>query len=163
MRLLHAATAAGTTHTDSTDEAALASYAFPANFWQVGKVVRAKAAIVVADNNSTDTLTLKTRFGASALAGTAVATSGAIDAVDGDLSVVDIEITCRAVGAAGSFAVSVLQADPDAAGISVEAYFAVVTAIDTTAATYVAVTADWSVAHADNQVAAQSWTVIELA
>ena len=159
-KLISALSAAGTTHTNSTDEAVLASHAFPAHFWQPGKVVKVRALCTVDSSNSTDTLTVVARFGAAALTGGAIGTTSALDVADDDLCVCDIELFCRTGGSAGVIVATVLLSE-DAAGTAAGAHGSVVTAVDCTAATYVAITGDWSVAHADNQVTAQSFTVSE--
>ena len=162
MQLISCDPAAGTTHTNSIVEAVLSSYEFPANFWQVGKVVKARCLATVGSSNSTDTLTVVARFGAAALTGTAIGTTTALDVANADLCVVDVELVCRTVGASGVIVATVLISQ-DAAGTAAQGHGSVVTAIDTTAATYFGLTADWSVAHADNQVTAQSLSVFEAA
>ncbi len=160
MDVIYAQAAAGTTHTNSTDEAVLCSATFPANFWQAGKVVKARALVTVDSSNSTDTLTAVARFGAAALTGTAIGTTSALDVADADLVVCDVELFCRTGGSAGVIVATVLMSE-DAAGTAAGAHGSVVTAVDCTAATYVSVTGDWSVAHADNQATAQSFVVLE--
>jgi hypothetical protein len=155
--------AAGTTHTNSTDEAALDSYTFPANFWQVGKVVRCKWAALVADNNSTDTLTTFVRLGATGLGDTAVFTSGAVDVADNDVSAVEVDLVCRSVGASGVVYAVARGSDPDAPHSKLIGDALTSVSVDTTAASTIVFSADWSVAHADNQVAAQFGTVDEIA
>ena len=159
--VLSASTAAGTTHTNSTDEAVLASHTFPAGFWQAGKVVKARGLCTVPDQNSTDTLTIVARFGASALTGTAIGTTGNIDVADNDLALFDVELACRSVSAGVAVIVATVACVLDAAGTALGAHGSVVSSVDTTAATYLALTGDWSVAHADNQVACQMFTVVE--
>lgn len=161
-RCLKADVAAGTTHTNSTDEAVLASYTFPAGFWQAGKTVHAHCLLVIADNNSTDTLTVKVRLGPTTLTGTAIATSSAVDSADADVCVVDIWLTCRDADSSGTIITSVTMNDPDAGGQAVEGYGVAVASLDLTAAQRLEVTGDWSVAHADNQVASQQWIVTEI-
>ena len=160
MQPIYVQSAAGTTHTNSTDEAVLASCTFPANFWQPGKVVKARGLVTVPSTNSTDTLTVVARFGAAALTGTAIGTTSELDVANDDLVVADIELVCRSVGSAGVIVATVLLSE-DAAGTAAGAHGSVVSSVDTTAATYLALTGDWSVAHADNQCAAQSFTVLE--
>jgi hypothetical protein len=162
MQLIYCDPAVGTTHTNSTDEAVLASYAFPANFWQVGKVVKARALVSCASTNGTDTATVVARFGAAALTGTSIGTSTALDVANGDLNVIDVELVCRSVGSAGVIVATVLLSQ-DAAGTAAQGHGSVVSSVDTTAATYLGITADWSAASASNQIAAQCLSVFEAA
>lgn len=160
MQLIDVQSAAGTTLTNSTTETVLASKAFPANFWQPGKVVKARALVTVPSTNSTDTLTVVARFGAAALTGTAIGTTGALDVANDDLCVVDVELVCRSVGIEGVIVATVLLSK-DAAGTAAGASGSVVSSVDTTAATYLGITGAWSVANAGNQCAVQALTVVE--
>lgn len=164
LRLLAADTAQGTEVENTTTEGALASYTCPADFWKVGKTVLISGGCIVVDNNSTDTLTLRLRFGGSTTPGsnTALAVADAVDAADADLAAVWGTLTCRTVGTAGTFAFSGFISTPDAAAATViRAGCAVISSIDTTAATYIDYTATWSVAHADNEVASEAFVVLE--
>lgn len=161
LRLLTALTAAGTTHANSTDEAVLASHAFAADFFRPGKVIRFRALCVVPDQNSTDTLTINARFGGTTLTGTAFITTGAVDVADADIAYIEGEIVCRSIGSAGAF-VGCGSAALDAPGTASVIDGEVMSSVDTTAALYLEITGDWSVAHADNQVACQSFTVEEI-
>ncbi len=160
-RLLSVLTSAGTTHTNSTDEAVLASHTFPADFFDAGKVIRFRALCVVPDQNSTDTLTINARFGGTTLTGTAFLTTGAVDVADADIAVLEGELVCRSIGSAGAF-VGHGACVLDAPGTALVADGEVLSSIDTTAALYLEITGDWNVAHADNQVACQSFTVTEI-
>lgn len=163
MKLFSVETAQGTVHTNSTDEAVLGSVTFPARWFQPGKVIKARAMVRAVSTNSTDTLTLYARFGAAALTGTAIYTSAAVDVADDDISVIDIEIVCRDADSSSTFAAVCIGSDCDAAGIATDAQASMLTAVDCTAALYLAITGDWSVAHADNQAALESLTVFEAA
>jgi hypothetical protein len=163
-RLIAVLIAAGADHENTTTEGPVYDHTFPANFWTPGKVVRATLGAIVSDNNSTDTLTMLVRVGATAAGGTAVATSAGVDAADGDVHMAIVEITCRSVGATGVLAVVVTMNDPDATGtINMKGYGPVLVTVDTTAATHLGYMADWSVAHADNEVACEYATVWEAA
>lgn len=161
-RVLQIDTAQGTTHTNSTDEAVLASYSAAANFFQPGKTLHLRGYVRVLDNNSTDTLTVRVRVGGTTLTGTAIATSTAVDVADDDICAFDIALTCRDADDSGTLACSVFMNDPDASGQGVEAYASEVGSLDFTAELLVEVTGDWSVAHADNQVASQQLIVTEI-
>jgi hypothetical protein len=163
MKLLSVETAAGTAHTNSTDEAVLGSYTFPAYFWQPGKVVKARAAVRATATNSTDTLTCYVRFGAAALTGTAIYTSAAVDVADDDIFVADIQITCRDADASSTLVCSVIGCNPDATGEAADIEFTIVSTVDTTAATYLGITGDWSVASASNSCQLEALSVFEAA
>lgn len=164
FRPLAVQVAAGVDHENSTTEGSIFTHAFPANFWQVGKVVKADLGCIVSDNNSTDTLTLALRLGAAALTGTAFATSAAVDVADGDVGLASVTLMCRSVGATGVVVASAILSEADATGtISTKAFGPVLVTVDTTAASYLAYTADWSVAHADNEVACEMAAVYEIA
>lgn len=162
LRLLSVDVADGTTHTNSTDEAVLASYTFPANSWQAGKVYEFVAACEVPDNNSTDTLTLRVRIGGTTLTGTAIFTSGAVDSADGDIAVIRGTLVVRDADSSSTVAYAVLGSNPDAATIAAGAHAGTVASLDATAAIYLELTADWSVAHADNQVNSLIFNVYEV-
>lgn len=165
-RVLDVLTARGTVTPAGTAEQALYSYAFPAHFWRPGKVVRASLSSTVIDQNSTDTVTARVRFGAAALTGTAIATSAAIDAAANDIHVANVEIVCRTIDAdgVGTFYARATQNDPDATGtVAVDGYaVAEITAINTTAPTYLGYTAQWSVSSAANDAAADYALVEEI-
>lgn len=151
---------AGDTLTNSTVETVLASHVFPANFWHVGKVVDLCGAVYVADNNSTDTLTVDLKLGATTLTGTDLATSGAVDVADADACPFRVRLVCTTAGSAGVIE-SVAWIGSDAAGTAPFAQYTSVSSLDTTGALRFEVTGDWSVAHADNQCAAKFLTVEE--
>lgn len=163
MRLLSAQVADGTEHENSTDEGVLASYVFPAYGMQKGNVYRITFSVRVIDNNSTDTLTIKVRVGTTTLTGDAVITTGAVDVADGDICVGWLEIVPRGNPSdAVDLVCFGMASDPDAAGIAVKGYSAIVSSEETNAAVRVELTADWSVAHADNEVLCDAFNVYEI-
>lgn len=167
FNLLSAQIAEGTEVENTTTEGALASHTFAANSLQVGKVYLITGSALVVDSNSTDTLTLRLRIGASAApaSNTAVAATAAIDSADGDIAAFVAYMTVRAVGTAGSVVIhgSICQADAEAVGTTpMFGFHQVVTSLDTTAALNLQYSAEWSVAHADNEVSASSFIVAEI-
>lgn len=150
----------GDTLTNSTDEAVLRSHTFPANFWHEGKVVDIVGSVYVADQNSTDTLTVDLKLGDTTLTGTDLASSGAVDVADGDACPFRVRLVCTADGSAGVIE-AVAWIGSDAAGTSPFAQATIVSSLDTTGALLFEVTGDWSVAHADNQCACRFMTVEE--
>ncbi|HYF25968.1 MAG TPA: hypothetical protein VD931_09545 [Baekduia sp.] len=152
LKLISRDLADGTVHSNSTDEAVLASYVFPANFFVSGKVIKFECALEAPSTNGTDTLTIRVRFGPTTLTGTAVATSSAIDAANDDKCYISGTIIVRDADSSGTIIAAVMMNDPDAVGQATESYVAEVSSLDFTAAQRLEVTADWSVAHADNDV-----------
>jgi hypothetical protein len=162
MKLLSRLTAAGTVLTNTTDEGVLASYEFPADFFVPGKVISGRAFVRVVSANSTDTLTLKARLGPVALTGTAFYESTAINAEAEDISVLSFELVCRDADASSTIVATAIGSDPDAAGVATDAQAAIIGSLDLAGASqYLAITGDWSVAHADNQVQIESLTIYE--
>lgn len=159
-RIVSMTTESGAIHTDSTTETSIATYAFRANELLPGKVYEFEAVCRAFDNNSTDTLLIAVRFGTSATvtSNTAIASSTAVDSEDNDMVVVRGRIM---VQTAVRYVFTVQMNDPDAEGTAVEAYHKIFTGVASTAYN-LDITADWSVAHADNEVQCEAFTVYEL-
>lgn len=166
LSTLAVTTAAGTAHSNSTDEAVLASYALPANFLQSGKSIRWQGAVRATSTNSTDTLTVNCRVHTSAaVAGTIVATSGAVDVANNDVVIFDLTLVPRSSAgtASGSILVFGLCSAPGAEGTATaRVAFEVLSSIDYTAAQHLIISADWSVASASNSCQAEANVVYEL-
>lgn len=166
INIIAVQTTEGAEHEDSVTEGSLHRVTFPANFWSPGKVVAYRAAANVNDSNSTDTLTMALRFGDSSTvtSNDALAASNAVDVADNDKAMVDMTLVCRDVGD-GTYTVVAMGviSDPDASDILVNHAAAVATAFDPADATYLDYTADWSVAHADNEVACIAAVCYEIA
>ena len=140
----------------------------PANTIQVGSRILIEASGYVADNNSTDTLTIAIYMGDSTgTLGTdslKLATSAAVDVADNDGWHIRGYLVCQTVGAAstatfGAFVGQVALGTPGTAAYTITASLPTSTVISTTGAEDVFVTADWSVAHADNQAHLSSLSV----
>lgn len=141
-RLVYSLSAAGTDLTNSTADTALASYAFPACFFQNTKRVEFLAVVRSPTTTGTTTLTLKGKFG-----GTTFYTSAAVDQADGDVSVIRGSIFARDADSSGTAVVEALGADPDATGtIAPKVAAAVISSLDFTAALTLSVTGTWSAA-----------------
>lgn len=147
---LFSATAESSEHENTTDAANFdVTYSLPANSLEVGDVLKIKAQVTVNDNNSTDTLTLLLTIG-----GITIATTGAVDVADGDVGYFECDLVVRAIGAAATavFQASGVQALGVPGTVTAKPFFkAEGTSFDTTIANVIAVNADWSVAHADNE------------
>jgi hypothetical protein len=161
-RVTQISTAEGAEHENTTTEGSIARKAFAAGELLPGKVYGFECGVVVNDNNSTDTLTLAVRFGTSSTvtSNTAIATSAAVDVADADVAIVRGTIS---VQSDSRLVFLVEMAEPDAiATITMKNQGPVLFASAANTAYYLDVTADWSVAHADNEVAAMSFSVWEL-
>lgn len=154
------ASAEGAEHENTTDEGSIAKHTFTADSLQAGKVFDFRCAIVVNDNNSTDTATLAVRFGSSTTvtSNTACGTSNAIDVADADLAVITGHVACHTATRAVVYG---LISAPDAANVQAAYPFYTVVTIAAGTTYYLDITADWSVAHADNELAAADFHVIE--
>lgn len=161
MRSLSAQTSGFTAHSNSTDEAVLASYSFPANTLLVGQRIAFSASLEATSTNSTDTLTVKMRLGGTTLTGTVIWTSAAIDVANGDSCRVTGELFVTAIGSSsGSITAACLGAGPDATGTAAgSSDVNVVGSLNTEAALLLELTADWSVQSASNSCIARNFHV----
>lgn len=152
-------TAAGTSHTNSTDEAVLASYTIPANTIKAGTFVRCRfLARVTADNGAT-TLTGRLRLGATTLTGTELIVSSAVDTGSGHIFEGEFVLVGRAApGAAAAVVGCGSFADPGAAGGTRITANLNSTNFATNGALRLELTADWSAADA-NAVQAEIFVV----
>ena len=158
-QILSRLSAAGTAHTNSTDEAVLASATIPANFLQAGQRVRVRGLVRTTAQNSTDTLTVTLRCGTSALSGTAVFASSAIDQVVDDVFVFDVELSVRTGGSSGVLVANGFAMGPDASGTAAQGVGKVLTSVDLTSALYLSVTGDWSAASTGDSCQAEAFDV----
>ena len=161
-RLDHQSNVAITEHENSVTETLFAtgSYIIPANTLAAGSVIRMRGLVLVTDNNSTDTLTLLVVIGtAPPTTQDTLATSTAVDVADNDIYTFDTTIIVRTIGSAGTYVSFTHHTTVDATAGAVLNASTVSAAIDTTVAQTVGVTADWSVAHADNEAQIEMFTV----
>lgn len=148
--LAYAMTAAGTAHTNSTDEAVLGSYTIPANTLKAGSVLKVRYQGIATATNGADTLTVNLRIGATTLTGTVLITHAATDAVNDDIFAGEFTLVARAAPGAAAACVGVgSYAGLGAAGTPTtrQAYLAA-TNLATNGALLLEVTADWSAASA---------------
>lgn len=153
--LLYSNVAESAEHENTTDAANFdKTYDIPANSLKAGDVIRVRAQVTVNDNNGTDTLTLLLT-----LDGTTIATTGAVDVADGDIGYFEADIVIRTIGASGTLVASGVQALGVPGTVTGKPFLLGSTAVDTTQALTVAVNADWSAAHADNEASLSLLTV----
>lgn len=145
--------AAGTALSNSNTETVLGSFSIPANAIGKGTVVRIRFQGIATLGNSTDTLTVRLRFGTTTLTGTALITTSAVDVTNGggDIFTGFFELTSRAAaGAAAAIIGSGLYSDPAAVGGAFKTAYLGSTNFATNGALLVEVTGQWSVANAGN-------------
>lgn len=146
--LLYSAVADSAEHENTTDAADFdKSYTFAANSLQVGDVIEVEGQVNVVDNNGTDTLTLLLTLG-----GVTLATTGAVNVEDNDVGYFKASIVVRSLGATGAIQAAGVQS-LGVPGTVTAKPFKTATTVDTTAALKVAINADWSAEHADNEAA----------
>lgn len=160
-RIVQMSASEGAEHENTTTENTIARKTFSPGELTAGKVYTGTVGVIVNDNNSTDTLTLAVRFGttsATPASNTSGGASSAVDSEDADQAVVKWELHVQTATRA------ILYVDmqaPDAKGTGAVTRHMTVLTIVATSTYYLDVTADWSVAHADNEVAASSVVVVE--
>ena len=146
VRKLHSSAGTLVEHENSTDAVDIAAYNIPANILAVGDIVRIKVFCTVVDSNGSDTLTPILKFG-----GTAIATGAALDVADDDIVYAWADVHCTATGSSGT-CTAISEIRTDAIGAVHVMATTALTSMDTTGGLAVALNADWSVAHADNEV-----------
>lgn len=162
MRVASMLLAAGTpVGTSSTAEAELCEKAFARNELSAGKVYDFEGMFRATATNSTDTLTVRVRFGTSATASsnTACAAGGAVDVANDNYVVVrgrlHVLTPTKAI-------MVVSMNDPGADATALKVYTEILTiAADT--AYFLNVTGQMSVSNAGNAVQAECFTVLEVA
>jgi hypothetical protein len=140
--------AASTAITNTTTQTAFdTAVTLAANTLKVGSRIRVRAQSIATSTNSTDTLNMIIRLGTTDLLAT-----GAVDVANNDVGYIDAEFVVRTIGASGTM-VGVGQTALGVPGtVTAKPKALASTAVDTTTALSVNVTATWSVASASNSV-----------
>ena len=162
LNLINSISAAGAAHTNSTTEAAIASWTIPGYFFQAGRIIVVEGYCRATATNSTDTLTTRLVVGASTLAGTAIATSAAVDVANDDICAFRTIMHARDVDSSGTIVTQTIMNNPDATGQATRSFAVAVASLDMTAALLFEVGADWSVADAGNSVQMEQFLVYEI-
>lgn len=125
-----------------------------------GKQFHIKGACRVSSSNSTDTLTPRLRWGTNVLpaSNTAIATGGAVDAVNEDIGRIDATLEVQSATRAVLYG---RITDVDAANSDLGHDFCTVLTLVPGTDYYLDWTAAWSVANAADIVAAEAFTVVE--
>lgn len=143
-------TAAGASLTNSTTETVLGSATVPASALVQGAVLRFRAKVLVTANNSTTTLTVRARLGATTLTGTALWTSTATDTSTNNIVTVEGELIARAaLGASAAIEGMGTYTEPAAPGGAVKAWSLDATNFATNGALLLEITGQWSAADAN--------------
>lgn len=159
-RMVYANTAASTAISNTTTEALFdTQYSIPANTLKAGTVVKIRYQGIATATDSTDTLTIVLYIGG--LTGTALISHAATDVANNNVFTGEYTLIIRTAGASGTMVgVGTYKSVPAAEGtMTVKDDILASTAIDTTAAQVVGVSADWSVATANNSVRLDVLTV----
>jgi len=141
------ATAASAAVTNSTTETNFdnSTLTIPASSLNAGDIIRVRAQGTATATNSTDTLTVKLKLGS-----TVIVTTGAVDAANGDIFYVEADIVVRTSGSSGTLVATGMVANGVAGTVTAKPFLLASTAVDTTAALTLAVSAQWSVASASD-------------
>jgi len=156
--LLSANTAVSGNIGNTTDETAFnRTFTIPADALRAGDQIRIRAVAFVVSVNGTPNLTTKLKLGATALLDT-----GAVAVLGNGVVLIETVVSIRTVGAAGTL-VATGQWNAGVAGTATtRAQILGSTAVDTTAAQLVSVTATWSAAHLSNVVRLEVLSVEKL-
>jgi len=140
--------AASSALTASSTETSLGSFSIPANRLRAGTRIKVRAMVKATATNSTDTLTVKLYF--NGITGTAVASTGALDATNNDLALIDMELVIRTVGASGTVVAAGMATIGPAASATLKPVILDSSTIDTTIAQVIAVSGQWSTTSGGN-------------
>jgi len=139
------ASSTGAAVTNNAAEAASATITIPANTLTQGKTCKIRAGFRATATNAADTLTARLRLGG--LAGTVLVATGAVDVADGDVVVVDFELTAEAApGAAVNVVGCGMHSEPAAEGGAMISDYLVPTAVATNGNLDLVASLHWSAA-----------------
>lgn len=130
------------------------AFNIPANSLRPGDVIRVRAQGIATATNSTDTLAATLRIG-----NTDVVATPAVDVANNDIFVIEADLVVRTIGAGGTFVAAGMAGIGASGSATMRPVFKASTALDTTAAQSVNVTATWSVANAGNSCRLDVMTV----
>ncbi len=144
----YANAAASAAHTDTTDEAAFdKSVSLDGANLQPGDIIHVRAQGIVTSSNSTDTLTVKLKCGTEV-----VVSSGAVDVADDDIFYIDAVVIVRVAGETGKIVGAGTVALGVEGTVTAKPFKLAEATEDLSDDVDITITADWSVAHADNSV-----------
>lgn len=144
--LLYSSVAASAAVSNTVAETAFdKAVTIPANTLRPGDVIRVRAQVIATLTNVADTLDVQLRLGT-----TDVVATGAVDVANGDIGFIDFDITIRTIGAGGTMVGAGHTALGAPGTVTSKPKLLPSTAIDTTVANSVNVSATWSAANAGN-------------
>lgn len=147
VELLYANVAVSAEHENTTDAANFdKTYTLDGSALKAGDVIHIKAVVDVLDNNSTDTLTLLLTFGTETLW-----SSGAVDVADNDVGYVEMDVHIMTTGATGTIMGSGIGCLGVPGTIVPAPFIKDESTEDISGDIVIAVNADWSVGHADDE------------
>ena len=157
---LYNSAAASSALTNTLTETVMDTYTLPANMLASGRRLVIKYKGTATATNGADTMTVKVYIGG--VAGTALLTSTATDAVDADISGGEVELICRTAGASGTFIAGGSFTKVEAASGTASRVETLVasTAIDTTATQQICVSYKWSAASASDSARNEMFSVV---
>lgn len=153
----YTAVAASTAVTNTTTETIFSNkYSIPANTLKAGQMIKIRFQGIATATNGTDTLAIALKIGSTDAAppvgGTTLLSLAATDVANNDVFTGEYNLIVRTAGASGTMVgVGTYKSIPAAEGtMTIKDDILASTAINTTAALLIAVTATWSVANAGN-------------
>ncbi len=155
---LYQITAPSATITNTTTDTAFSngSYTFPANFFQVGDVVRVRSKAFCIAVTAAATQQVRTYLGAGP---TTLADATALSLVAADIVLTELTLTIRTIGASGTFVGDGVITSSVAGSFTVTPLTIASTAIDTTVTQLLTVKAKASAAAAGNQIRLDEFAV----
>lgn len=153
--LLYTAVVASSPISNTTAATAFSnSFTIPANFLQVGDIIRIRVQCIATAVNSTNTVNVQVLIGSTVLAAT-----GAVNPTVNDTEVFDITLTIRTIGASGTFVATGSMNFGTPGTSTAKSINVASTTIDTTATQLISATATWSVANVGNSIRNDTFTV----
>lgn len=153
------AASANVTNTTTETPFSTGTYTIPAGTFAAGNQLRFRAWGTTPSTNSTDTLIIRARIGATGITGAIVCQTAAIDVANADIFTLDGVVSIRTAGTGGTMVGSTLYVlgVPDTATGRSDTMAS--TALNTTLARDLTLTAEWSVAAAANQASLDGFVV----
>lgn len=148
--------APSTTITNTNTETVFSNgtYTFPANFLQVGDVIRVRAKVFCIAENSTNTHRIRMYLGSTTLAD-----STALQLAASDVVIIDLVLVVRTIGASGTFIADGVVTDSVSATFAQAPFTVASTTVDTTATEALTIKSLASAASTGNQIRLDEFTV----
>lgn len=121
------------------------SYSIAANTLAAGDHFKVRAQGIITAQNASDTLIIRSKIGSVEIVST-----GAIEPVPNDIWVVEYDLIVRTIGASGTIVAAGTYAIGTVGTVTAKPFLKASATLDTTAASNITVTAQWSSADAGN-------------